>query len=144
MKITAPAIAALMLSLPIVLPASAEVDRSPPPGGVYRLKPGIYVAKSATCESPANADIREYDGKGISTAHSRTCRVKILSHRGSKFTVVQSCLDAGAGPAKRFSERQVIRWDNAIQFGQTIAGYTRTYNYCPVYQLPKDLRKPGY
>lgn len=31
--------------------AFASVDTSPKPGGVYRLKPGIYVAKGDSCRS---------------------------------------------------------------------------------------------
>lgn len=54
--------------------AFASVDTSPKPDGVYRLKPGIYVAKGESCRSPANAVIRQYDGRGISGAHSRACR----------------------------------------------------------------------
>jgi len=118
----------------------ASVDTSPRPGGVYRLKPGIYVESSTDCGSPPNAAIRRYDGKGISTAHTRACRAKVLSKKGKAYTVRQSCIDAGSGPARRFDQTQKISVADALTFSQTIRGYTTTYRYCPVPQLPSDLR----
>lgn len=121
--------------------AVASVDTSPKPGGVYRLKPGIYVAKGSRCASPANAAIRRYDGRGISGAHSRACRATVLSRKGGSFTVSQSCIDAGAGPAPRVTERQIVTVQDALTFTQKTRGPGTTYSYCPIYQLPADLRK---
>lgn len=118
----------------------ASVDTSPKPGGVYRLKPGIYVANDMDCGSPPNAAIRRYDGKGISTAHTRACRATVLSRKGKVYTVRQSCIDAGSGPGPRFTQVQKVSVPDALHFSQTIRGYTSSYRYCPVYQLPKDLR----
>ncbi len=120
--------------------AFASVDTSPKPGGVYRLKPGIYVAKGESCRSPANAVIRQYDGRGISGAHSRACRAKILSRRGNRFVVDQSCIDAGAGPAPRSIERQTVTVRDALTFTQATRGPDTTYRYCPIDQLPAGLR----
>jgi hypothetical protein len=120
--------------------AFASVDPSPRPGGVYRLKPGIYVAKGESCRSPANAVIRQYDGRGISGAHSRACRVKVVSRRGNRFVVDQSCIDAGAGPAPRSTERQTVTIRDALTFTQATRGPATTYGYCPIDQLPAGLR----
>jgi len=122
------------------LPAWASVDTSPKPGGVYRLKPGIYVARDVDCGSPPNAAIRRYDGKGISTAHTRACRATVQSKKGTTYTVRQSCIDAGSGPGPRFTQQQKISVPDALTFSQTIRGSTTTYRYCPVYQLPKELQ----
>lgn len=120
--------------------ALASVDASPKPGGVYRLKPGIYVAQGESCRSPANAVIRQYDGRGISGAHSRACRATILSRRGNRFVVDQSCIDAGAGPAPRSTERQTVTIRDALTFTQATRGPGTTYRYCPIDQLPAGLR----
>jgi len=120
--------------------ALANVDTSPRLGGVYRLKPGIYVAKGERCRSPANAVIRQYDGHGISGAHSRACRATILSRRGNRFVVDQSCIDAGAGPAPRSTERQTVIVRDALTFTQITRGAGTTYQYCPIDQLPAGLR----
>ena len=119
----------------------ASVDTSPGPGGVYRLKPGIYVARGSSCEAPANAAIRQYDGKGIATPHSRACKAVVRTHKGNRYTVDQSCIDAGAGPGKRWTERQRVTVRDALSFEQTIGGSVRSYRYCPTYQLPRGLRK---
>ncbi|MYM80477.1 hypothetical protein GTP44_00695 [Duganella sp. FT50W] len=121
--------------------ASASADRTPKPGGVYRLKPGIYVAEGSECGAPPNAAIRQYDGKGISTAHTRSCKAKVLKRQGKKYTVEQSCIDAGAGSAPRSIQHQQVTVDNALTFQQNIAGNITNYRYCPIRELPTDLRK---
>lgn len=120
--------------------ALASVDRSPAPGGVYRLKPGTYVAKGSTCADPANAAILRYDGRGLAGAHSRACRARVLSRHGNRFVVEQSCIDAGAGPAPRSVERQSVSVMDALTFSQRVGGRATTYRYCPSYQLPAGLR----
>lgn len=120
--------------------ASASVDTSPGPGGVYRLKPGVYVARSSSCEAPANAAIRAYDGRGIATAHSRNCKATVLARKGKRFTVSQRCIGSGAGPGRSDTQRQQVAVHDALTFTQTIGGAATTYRYCPSYQLPRDLR----
>lgn len=135
------ALAALIACAAAGTAAWASVDRSPPPGGVYRLKPGLYVATSSRCEAPPNAAILHYDGHGLSGAHSRACHVTILSRKGSTFVVRQSCIAAGAGPAPREEERQTVIVQDALTFSvRTPSGQT-SYRYCPSYQLPADLRR---
>ncbi len=120
--------------------AAASVDTSPKPGGTYRLKPGIYVQRGVACASAPNAAIRQYDGRGISSAHSRSCRVHVLSRRGTRYEVVQSCIGAGSGPAPRFSERQAVTVQNALTFTLRTRGNGTAYRYCPAYMLPADLQ----
>jgi hypothetical protein len=124
--------------------ASASVDTSAPPGGVYRLKPGIYVAEGSNCAAPANAAILQYDGKGLGGAHTRACKVTVRSRTGnravSKYIVDESCIGAGAGPAPRTVQRQQVTVRDALHFTQTIKGRATSYAYCPVDQLPQELR----
>jgi len=121
--------------------ATASVDRSPNPGGVYRLKPGTYVQKDVPCGSAPNAAIRQYDGRGISGAHTRACRARILSRRGSRYDVRQSCIDAGAGPAPRSTERQTVSVADALTFTLKTRGSGTTYRYCPTHMLPAGMRE---
>lgn len=134
---------ATIVALAAAASAQASVDTTPKPGGVYKLKPGIFVEQHTDCGSPPNAAIRQYDGKGISTAHTRACKATVRSRRGKTYTVDQRCIDAGAGPAPRFTERQQVVVQDALTFTQIIKGERTTYRYCPVYQLPKDLQKAG-
>ena len=120
---------------------TASVDTSPKPGGVYRLKPGTYVQKDVPCGSAPNAAIRRYDGRGISSAHTRACQARILSRRGSGFAVTQSCIGAGAGHAPRFRERQTISVPDALTFTLKTRGSGTTYRYCPAYMLHADMRR---
>ncbi|GAA0749304.1 hypothetical protein [Sphingomonas sp. ABOLD] len=135
--------ALLTVAALVATPTAADPDHSPPPGGVYTLKPGIFVAQGVSCGNPPKAAIRRYDGKGISSAHSRACIARILSKRrsgyGSLYTVSQSCIDAGAGPAKRVVAQQTIDIPDALHF--TIRSEGRTaYRYCPIRELPAGLR----
>jgi hypothetical protein len=130
-----------LLAAALAAPAWASVDTSPKPGGVYKLKPGIFVAKDVDCGSPPNVALRQYDGKGISTAHTRACKASVRSKRGRTYTVDQSCIDAGSGPAPRFVQRQQVMVQDALTFTQIIGGDRTTYRYCAPYQLPKGLQK---
>lgn len=132
--------ATIALAALTVAPAGASVDRSPKPGGVYRLKPGIYVQKETECADAPFAAIRRYDGRGISDPHSRACRVRVLSKRGATYQVEQSCIDAGAGPAPRVSERQTVAVADALTFSIRTRGPATTYRYCPAYMLPAGMR----
>lgn len=109
--------------------------------GVYRLKKGIYVTDGSACRDPANAAIRRYDGKGISTAHTHACKAKVNQRRGNRYTVAQSCIDAGTGAGPRRIQHQLVTVKNSRTFTQDIAGNVTTYHYCPVKQLPPELRK---
>jgi hypothetical protein len=119
--------------------AFASADRSPPPGGVYRLKPGVYVAKGTACGNAPNVAIRRYDGVGISDPHTHACRANILSQRGSSFVVSQSCVDAGVGSAPRAVERQTVDVHDALTFSLATKGPKIGYRYCPSYMLPKGV-----
>lgn len=133
----------LMLATMLGLASSgwASVDNSSKPGGIYKLKPGIYVADGAECESPANAVIRQYDGRGISTAHSRACKAKLRARKGKRFTVDQTCIDSGVGPGRPVVQRQQVVVHDALHFTQTIDAGSTSYRYCPEYQLPPELRR---
>ena len=120
--------------------AQASVDTSPQPGGVYRLKPGIYVAHDTGCAEPPNAAIRLYDGKGIGTAHTSACKATVRKRRGNSYTADQSCIDAGSGPGPRFVQRQQVVVRDALTFTQVIGKSRTTYHYCPVSELPPGLR----
>lgn len=130
----------LALALGSAALAHASVDTSPKPGGVYRLKPGIYVAHDIGCGAPPNAAIRLYDGKGIGTAHTSACKAKVRKRRGTTYTVDQSCIDAGSGPGPRFVQRQQVVVRDALTFTQVIGKGRTTYRYCPVSALPPGLR----
>jgi hypothetical protein len=120
--------------------ASASVDASPKPGGIYRLKPGTYVVDSTACEAAGAADIRSYDGRGIAAERSRACKARVLARKGNRYTVEQSCVDSGTGHGRRSFERQKITVSSALNFTQTIGGRSTNYRYCPVYMLPRGSR----
>jgi hypothetical protein len=109
-------------------------------GGVLPLKHGIFVASDVDCGDPPNAAIRRYDGAGLSGAHTRDCRATVLSHQGRTYEVDQSCIDAGAGPAPRSSERQTIVIENNLEFTLRRAAGEQTFKYCAASLLPSGVR----
>ena len=119
--------------------ATASEDRSPKPGGIFKLKPGIYVDQRSTCGDPANAAIRSYDGKGIATSSTHGCRARITDRNGKSLGISQSCTNLGSGPAGQIIERFRITIENTLEF--TISRNTRasTYRYCPPEQLPEGF-----
>jgi hypothetical protein len=126
----------VVLALGLLIASTAHASNAgdataPRPGGVYPLAAGMYVAQGSDCASAANAALREYDGKGIGSAHTHACKVTLRAHTGNTYIVDQSCIDAGAGPAPRSSERQTVRIVDAHTFVQTIGKDATTYHYCP-------------
>ena len=126
--------------LALLLTGVGAQGAAPRPGGVYPLIPGIYVSHGSGCADPANAVIRQYDGQGLSGAHSRACVARVLARAGRRYTVRQSCIDAGAGPAPRVAERQVVTVLDARRFTLATRGPATLYRYCPPAQLPAGLR----
>ena len=121
-------------------PAEALIEPSRDLGGVLPLKHGIFVASDARCQDPPNAALRRYDGQGLSGAHTRACRAKVLSHRGKAYEVDQSCLDAGAGPAKRTSERQTVVIENNLEFVLRRKAGEQRFKYCAASLLPPGIK----
>ena len=117
--------------------ATASEDRSPKPGGIFKLKPGIYVDQRSTCGDPANAAIRSYDGKGIATSSTHGCRARITDRNGKSLGISQSCTNLGSGPAGQIIERFRITIENALEFTISINTKASTYRYCPPEQLPE-------
>jgi hypothetical protein len=64
----------------------------------------------------------------------------VLARSGNRFTVSQSCIDAGSGPAPRSSERQMVTIHDALNFTVARGSAVSRFRYCPVRDLPTDLR----
>ncbi len=129
----------MLANLSFATSVSASVDTSAAPGGVYKLKPGVYVARGSDCETASNAAIRQYDGRGIATAHSRACKANVVARTGSRYTVDQGCIESGAGTGRSRTERQQVVVRDALTFTQILKGAATTYRYCPAYQLPRGM-----
>jgi len=108
------------------VPAAAKV------GGVYPLTHGIYVQEGTSCKGAPNAAIRTYDGGGIGDPHSHACLTHVLLRQGRRYSVTQSCIDAGVGSGPRISERQIVTVSNATSFTIATGGQGLGYRYCPV------------
>lgn len=123
------------------VPTAASVDTSPKPGGVYRLKPGAYVQKDMSCGSAPKTAILKYDGRGISAAHTRSCQARVLSRRGYRYTVMQSCTGARAERGQRTTEQQTVTVSDALTFTLQTGKTREAYRYCPEYMLSSDLKR---
>src|SRR3546814_17557781 len=99
------------------------------------------VCSSDLAHAP-NAAIRRYDGRAISDAHSRGCRARVLNRKGDHYTVMQSCVGAGAGAAKQVSQRQTVTVSDALTFTLQTRGPGKTYPYCPA-SILQIGRPPG-
>lgn len=125
----------------VTLAVNASSDESPKPGGVFQLKPGVFVANGQSCADPASAALRQYDGKGISGSATHACKAVVVKQTGNRFTVDQSCIDSATGPGPRTSERQSVTVTDALTFVLRANGNTTTYHYCPNSQLPSWLKQ---
>src|SRR3546814_2210358 len=78
----------------------------------------------------------------LSDAHSRGCRARVLNRKGDRYTVMQSCVGAGAGAAKQVSQRQTVTVSDALTFTLQTRGPGTTYRYCPASMLRENLKGP--
>lgn len=127
---TAFAASALLI---LISPCSFAADTLP-------LKHGIYVDASQTCQDPANAGIKQYDGKGLSTAHTHGCVLQVQGKKGTTYTVAQRCIDAGAGPAPFVNERMDVTVVNPGKFVFKQGKTATAFNHCSPSELPPGLK----
>lgn len=120
-------------------PDATLVEPSKDLGGALPLKHGYFVADGSTCEDPPNAALRHFDGKGLSSAHTRDCRIEVIEAKGKAYEIAQSCVDAGAGPAPRSTERATVVIENNLEFSFKRAADETHYQYCPASRLPPGL-----
>jgi hypothetical protein len=109
-------------------------------GEVLALQHGIYVDQSQRCSNPANAGIKSYDGKGLSTAHTHDCLLSVRSKKRNTYMLTQRCVDAGAGPAPVVREEMEVAVINSRKFIFTQGHQATTFNYCPPSALPLGLK----
>lgn len=100
----------------------------------------MYVAQGTDCATPANAAIRVYDGKGISTAHTHACVATVLNQQHGRYTVTQTCTDGGEGEGQRVEQKQALVVISSQRFTQEIGTLNTHYEYCAVALLPPDLQ----
>lgn len=105
------------------------------------LTRGVYVLSSMSCADPAFAGLRTFDGRGLASAHSRECRATVVASSGSVYTVDNDCIDAGAGPAPRSTERLVIAIAGPAKFAIRSGTSSDHYRLCPRDELPASLRQ---
>lgn len=115
-------------------PASARTSASAD-GGTLPLERGVYVATGADCKEPANAEIRIWNGTGLSGSATRNCRPTIKSRKGNTYTVSNSCENTYDGT--RTAEQQSITVSDATHF--TLAG--QKFRKCPSGAAPYDFQK---
>ena len=119
----------------------ASADNTPKPGGVFALKPGVFVAKGQDCADPANAGMRIYDGKGIHGSATHACVAKIIKKTGKRYVVDQSCIDTPAGDGPRTIARESILIQDALTFVAGEGVKATSFTYCPASQLPSWLKQ---
>src|SRR3546814_10938341 len=67
---------------------------------------------------------------------------RVLNRKGDRYTVMQSCVGAGAGAAKQVSQRQTVTVSDALTFTLQTRGPGTTYRYCPASMLRENLKGP--
>jgi len=107
---------------------------------VLPLTKGTYVSVSETCADPSFAGLKTFDGLGLAGAHTRECRARIVEKTGSAYTVDNSCIDAGAGPAPRSTERLIVAITAPNAFVIRSGSSSERYRLCPQDDLPMALR----
>lgn len=98
------------------------------------LTPGVYVLARTSCENPANAAWRVWDGEGLSGSATESCRAEVLSRSGDSYTIRNSCVNTYDG--SRTPETLTLRVPDQVHF--TVNG--NAFESCSTAQVPKFLR----
>ena len=99
------------------------------------LTPGVYVLEGTSCENPANAAFRVWDGDGLSGSATRDCRGTIVSQEGNRYTIANSCENTYDG--SRTTERLSMTVTDQVHF--FIGG--NVFESCSTAQVPDALRE---
>ncbi|TPW27715.1 hypothetical protein [Pararhizobium mangrovi] len=117
--------------------ASTQATAMPGAGTATQvpLTPGVYVLEGTSCENPANAAWRVWDGRGLSGSSTRACRATILSQDGKTYTLRNSCENTYDG--SRSDETIAMTVTDQVHF--TVQG--RSFASCSTAQVPAALRE---
>lgn len=74
-------------------PTRADVSGS----GPLPIATGVYVRSGTSCERPANAQFRTYDGQGISGSATRDCRFDVADRQDNLYGGDNSCIETYTG-----------------------------------------------
>ena len=99
------------------------------------LTPGVYVVEGTSCENPANAAWRVWDGEGLSGSTTRTCRAEVLSRSGNTYRLRNSCENTYDG--SRTDETLAITVTDQVHFTTESVAFAS----CSTAQVPAALRR---
>lgn len=99
------------------------------------LTPGVYVLEGTSCQNPANAAWRIWDGKGLSGSSTKACRATIVSQNGATYTLRNSCQNTYDG--SRSDETLGMTVIDQVHY--TVKG--RSFESCSMAQVPASLRE---
>ena len=103
--------------------------------GTIPLTPGVYVVEGTSCENPANAAWRVWDGQGLSGSSTRACRAEVLSRSGDTYRLRNSCQNTY--DSSRTDETLTITITDQVHF--TTEG--AVFASCSTAQVPAALRR---
>ncbi len=97
------------------------------------LTAGVYVLKGTSCETPANAAWRMWDGDGLLGSSTRNCRATVISQSGKDYRLRNSCENTYDGT--RTDEDLLMTVTDQVHF--SVKG--QAFDPCSTAQLPKEL-----
>lgn len=113
---------------------STTVPRTDATKYILPLQVGFYVRAGAPCGSPANANLRHYDGTGLSGSATRDCRLTVLAQNGKRFQLSQDCEDTYTSTRSQSALMITILDDRSFE----LEGGGR-FQYCEDQDLPAAI-----
>lgn len=99
------------------------------------LRHGAYVSVDTDCKDPPNAELRDYDGKGLGSSKAGGCRAHALSRQGNVFQIEQDCQQYGAPNLGRATKRATIRVDGPDRYTDLTEERNGIFRLCPGLRL---------
>jgi hypothetical protein len=91
---------------------------------------GLWVVAGVSCDNPANAVWRVYDGRGLKGAQSTDCEITKVVKDGSRYIIDQTCVASYDG--SRSSYQDSVEIQAPKRFGLVEGGETEmlVFNWC--------------
>ncbi len=95
------------------------------------LRHGAYVSVDTDCKDSPNAELRDYDGKGLGSSKAGDCRARVLSRQGNVFQIEQDCQQYGAPNLGRATNRATVRVDGPDRYTEMTGDRNGSFRFCP-------------
>ncbi|WP_159456682.1 hypothetical protein [Roseivivax jejudonensis] len=112
------------------MPSNSDATQAAVFDGPLPIPMGFWVIAGDTCETPANARWRVYDGVGLRGASSTGCEIDATEPQGDSIVVSQTCAARYDGEVRPTRDRITITAPSRFTLLEGQAERGQDFNWC--------------